>query len=182
VRVCDFPGCERGHYARGLCNTHWRQWRDRPGQPLTPIAEYVKGGGTGECTFPECTRRAQAKGLCRSHHRQLTDGRELRPLRPIGPRGSGTLDSKGYRRINRKAQHRQVMEDYLGRPLLPEETVHHRNGERADNRIENLELWSRSHPAGQRVEDKIQWALELLALYEGFIPPHAQRPLQGVGA
>jgi hypothetical protein len=57
------------------------------------------------------------------------------------------------------------MEEVLGRPLTSHETVHHVNGGKADNRPANLELWSSSHPAGQRVVDLIEWANQLIALY-----------------
>lgn len=78
-------------------------------------------------------------------------------------------NADGYMRKQVKGkhifQHREVMEQHLGRPLLPHETVHHKNGHRDDNRIENLELWSSAQPYGQRVEDKLAWAKWFLAQY-----------------
>jgi len=82
-----------------------------------------------------------------------------------GDRG-GHTDQAGYRRVyhNKKfiMEHRLVMQEYLGRELNSKETVHHKNGIRDDNNIDNLELWTGSHPKGVRVEDLKQWAINYL--------------------
>lgn len=82
-----------------------------------------------------------------------------------------TIAPKDHPRINSKGrvlEHILVMEQVLGRYLLPNENVHHINGIRDDNRTENLELWSTSQPCGQRVEDKIKWAKEILETYKDY--------------
>lgn len=81
----------------------------------------------------------------------------------------GRIDKNGYRvvLVNGKQvfEHRLLMETLIGRALLKQETVHHKNGIRHDNRLQNLELWASGNPRGQRIEDKVEWALEILALY-----------------
>lgn len=77
-------------------------------------------------------------------------------------------DRRGYVR-----EHVVVMEEMLGRYLLPGENVHHRNGQRDDNRPTNLELWVKSQPAGQRAADLLAWALEIVDRY-GNAPVVAQ--------
>ncbi len=64
-----------------------------------------------------------------------------------------------------RSQHRMVMETILGRKLLKGENVHHKNGHRGDNRPENLELWVTFQPSGQRPEDLVAYAMEILKRY-----------------
>ena len=86
---------------------------------------------------------------------------------------TGSVDKNGYIVHSRNGkfhmEHRMVMAEHLGRKLQEHENVHHKNGMRNDNRIENLELWSTKQPKGQRVEDKITWCIEFLREYGYFV-------------
>jgi len=63
-------------------------------------------------------------------------------------------------------EHILIAEELLGRYLEPDESIHHRNGVRDDNRPENLELWTRPQPSGIRVSDAVAWARVILDRYD----------------
>lgn len=62
-------------------------------------------------------------------------------------------------------EHILVMEEKIGRFLMENENVHHINGVRSDNRIENLELWTKPQPSGVRAIDLLQWARNIVNTY-----------------
>ncbi len=62
-------------------------------------------------------------------------------------------------------EHQVIMEKILGRPIVHPETVHHKNGIKTDNRPENLELWSKQHRHGQRVDDLVAYSIEIVKKY-----------------
>ena len=93
-------------------------------------------------------------------------------LRKKTNNGYGKIDKNGYRSVYVKEhkkyilEHRYIYEKHYGVNLESNQNIHHINGDRLDNRIENLELWDTTQPQGQRVEEKIMFYKELYERYK----------------
>jgi len=165
MNICSIDDCGKKHYGNGWCNTHYTRWR-RNGDPLvnkkpkTPAEERSK-----ICSQDDCERKNQGRSLCGMHWARWK--RHGDPTFVTKRTNNPSIDGYIRIRVSGKAmvQHRHIMEQHLGRKLLSEENVHHINGNRSDNRIENLEIWDTRQPKGQRVSDKIEYALEILEHY-----------------
>lgn len=165
--TCTSENCDKPvkNKKRGLCARCYQYWlmTEAPHKP--------------RCPEEDCTRPISLKGKCNIHGRPTRTG-EGRGA-PGKARGKRNLEgrfitSNGYVRVRIPEvqenggwvlEHRYVMEQHLGRPLAGDENVHHLDGNRQNNSLDNLELWVKFQPPGQRVEDLVAYAKQLIERY-----------------
>ncbi len=167
---CTVDNCERKRRTKLYCPTHNARFR-KYGNPLGKAEKKNR-----TCEVEQCHKKHIAKGMCSMHYRRFflygdvsaKPGRARTSKLEVSVGGYTKIYEPEHPNANGDGyvlEHRKVMSEIINRPLLDSEQVHHKNGDRQDNRPENLELWSKSQPAGQRVEDKIQYAVEILETY-----------------
>lgn len=169
---CSIEGCGKDARTKGLCISHYEKFL-RYGDPLA----YAPKRTAVPCSVDGCEKPSLSRGLCKTHygawHRH---GDPTKRSEQFLKRHQELIDDQGYvqvfapdhpnsRKSNRLPKHRMVMSEFLGRPLRKNENVHHINGVKTDNRIENLELWVTSQPKGQRPQDLVAHAKKILKAY-----------------
>jgi len=179
MKLCLVSNCEEKHLSRGLCGTHYAQLRRGvlPGQ-MTPFEpRWIRRINAGKkCKVKDCERNAERALMCMAHYQRVQTHRDPMAYKPIRVNKGRHYHKTGYIVIPAKGhangnaagsimEHIKIMSEHLGRPLQKNENVHHRNGIRDDNRIENLELWTRHQPTGTRVRDLIIFARKIIKDY-----------------
>ena len=172
--MCSVEGCGKDARTKGFCIAHYEKFL-KYGDPLA----YAPKRTGVPCSVDGCNDPSLARGFCKRHYATWhRNGDPTKQSEQHLRRHQDLVDDNGYvtvyapshpnaTKINRVPKHRVVMSEFLGRALRKNENVHHINGVKTDNELENLELWVTSQPKGQRPQDLVTYAKKILKAYAG---------------
>lgn len=165
-QVCYVRGCNRPRGKGIYCDMHYDRFKTT-GNVGGANSTVVENGGS--CAINGCEQTATASGMCNMHYKRARRTGTAGSYTRLRARVGSGIDAKGYRVVRVEGreykEHRLVMERALGRPLAPNENVHHLDGDKLNNDLSNLELWVKTQPCGQRPSDRVKAAISLLKQY-----------------
>jgi len=141
---CKVKNCIRESIVYNFCRAHYERFKK--GKNLnTPIKITIGKRKYKKCTIINCNRTHRGHGYCQAHLHRFKKGLNL--YTPIREFGKGTINPCGYKILfingHSIPEHRLIMEKHLKRKLKKSELVHHINGNRLDNNIKNLQLFTK---------------------------------------
>jgi len=155
--LCTVDGCTREHAGKGFCTKHLKKFH-KYGDPLGK----AQPKELKHCSISGCTDKYHGLGFCAKHlsrFKKYGDPLGMPPENPIklsgGRRVAGQGEGRHYNgdyflilcpchpKANKKGyvkEHRLIMEVFLGRFLTDSEVVHHKDCNKKNNDINNLEI------------------------------------------
>lgn len=148
-RPCKVDGCRRVAQSRGWCGTHYERWR--LGRAVNAPGDLRLRNPAARCTVDGCEGRPSARGWCQKHYARwrahgdpTVTERDYGSYRVTSPDGYIRIWCPGHPAAHADGyalEHRKVVID-AGIEIPDGWHVHHRNHDKTDNRLENLEVLS----------------------------------------
>lgn len=143
---CAVDGCPKLAHHGALCSMHTERKR-RTGSVGEAGLKKPHRSSNPTCSVEQCGRTTYGRGFCNLHYQRFRTRGTPGPSELLrGKAGDGCIEL-GYRSFavngKRKREHRMVWETANG-PIPDGYVIHHKNGDKLDNRLENLEMMTRA--------------------------------------